>query len=287
MANNTKESDTKKGKQQKPGSKLTPFIIIGAIFLLTALGIWFITKSGGTEGTDTNTNAQTSATPNQTYTNAPPGAMPERFKGSATASVVVEEFADYQCGGCAGAYPVINEVVSKYGERVKFIFRNYPLIQNHQNSYNAAVAVEAAGMQGKFWEMQNIVFSNQQNWEFDQNPRPKFDEYAKTLGIDMDKYSSDSLGLAAKNRVDEDMKRGNAIGINTTPSVFINGRLIPNSQITVEGLSGLIDKELAKFEKPDDKSASDSNGNSATKETNSSSQTESSNSNAEGAPKNK
>ncbi len=257
-------------KQSKPnagkdaGSNSSAFIIIAVIFVATGLGIWYITSSGGdnNEEVASNTATPTSTANQQTvkYANAPAGATPAHVKGSEDSQVVVEEFADYQCPGCAKSHPLIKKVVDSYGDKIKFVYRNYPLVRNHQNSYAASVAAEAAGFQDKFWEMQDLIFSNQSDWESSPDANKKFEEYAKSLGLDMDKFSSDSLGLNAKNRVDEDMKRANAIGVNSTPSLFINGVLVSNSAMSEVGLAALIDAELAKFggstqESSDDKPA--------------------------------
>ncbi len=100
------------------------------------------------------------------------GAQPPNMLGSQNASVTVEEFADFQCPTCGVMHPKVKEVVSTYGSRIKFIFREYPLqIPAHDKAYEAAVAAEAAGLQGKFWEMQNLLFSNQQAWSANPDMR--------------------------------------------------------------------------------------------------------------------
>ncbi len=253
---------------KETSSSATPMIIIGLIFLATIAGIWWISQSGGeTETAAPNANSSGTSEQNQQavnlYANAPPGASPEWFKGSPNANVVIEEFADFQCGACAEKHSVFNELNAIYGSKIKFVFRNYPLITQHQKAYDAAVAVEAAGMQGKFWEMQNLLFQNQQTWSSDTNHRKLFEGYAQTIGLDVDKFTADSLGLITKNRVDADMQRGNGLAIRSTPSVFINGKPWPFEQMTVEGMKSAIDAELKRLSpeteepKADDKPQSD------------------------------
>ena len=255
MANKTASKET--------GSNLTPIIIIGGILLATVFGIYMIASSGGDEKADGTTKATNTSTNGKkapakdtrvaNYDTAPAGAIPGHFKGSESATVVLEEFADYECPTCATVHPKMQEVTSKYGERIKVIFRNYPLTQMHPKAYDAAVAAEAAGLQGKFWQMQDMIFRNQPTWVKSPNHKQVFSGFAKTLGLNVDKFSSDMLGLPAKNRVDADMKRGKALNITSTPSVLINGKLIPFSQTNVEGMSALIDAELKKSNPTEDK----------------------------------
>lgn len=254
MANNTTV-------ENEGGSSITPFLIIGLILLATIAGIWWISQSGASSETANSNSAENSNSANQSsgdvYAKAPPGASPSHFKGGESATVLVEEFADFQCGACAQKHPVFNELMSEYGNKIKFVFRNYPLPM-HNKAYEAAVAAEAAGLQGKFWEMQNLLFANQQKWIADSGHRRLFDEYAKTIGIDVEKFNNDFLGVAAKTRVDADMKRGNGVGLKSTPTLFVNGKSIAYELMTLEGLKPIIDAELKKSESgDDDKSDSD------------------------------
>jgi protein-disulfide isomerase len=176
---------------------------------------------------------------------APLGAQPPNMLGSPTATVTVEEFADFQCGACANVHPVLKNVQSVYGSNIKFIFRHFPL-QMHRNAYDAAVAAEAAGLQGKFWDMQNLIFSNQQSWAGASDVRTIFVGYAERLGLDVEKFKNDILGTVTKNRVDADMQRGRALNITSTPTVYVNGVAVPYDQMTLEGMKRIIDAELQK-----------------------------------------
>ncbi|HQX54618.1 MAG TPA: thioredoxin domain-containing protein [Pyrinomonadaceae bacterium] len=235
-----------KQNQKKSGM---PVVIIGIVLLLAVGGGYYLFTSGK-PGTPpkTNTNAAANATKTPGIpVNAPLGAQPPNQAGSPTASVTVEEFADFQCGSCAAANPVMSEIKSSYGSRIRFIFRNYPLsIPAHDKSYDAAVTVEAAGMQGKFWEMQNQLFSNQQTWTSNPNYKQLWNEYAQKLGLDLVKLQADVAGIAAKGRVDADLQRGRGLNVNSTPTVYVNGISIPFNEMKVESLKRIIDAELEK-----------------------------------------
>lgn len=242
-------------------SNLTPILIIGGIFLATIFGIYMISQSGAgdevVDGDNTtaspNANQETPSNSTEQPTDGklpgydkPTGATPPNFKGSADSPVVIEEFADFQCPTCGVVHPKIKEITSKYGDKIKVIFRNYPLVQAHPNAYAAAVAAEAAGQQNKFWEMQDLIFVNQGNWSNMGDPRPEFEKYAQQIGLNIEKFKDDSLAMNVKSRVDADLNRGRELNITSTPSVLINGRLIPHTQVDVTQLSQLIDAELAK-----------------------------------------
>lgn len=214
------------------------FCIIGLLAFAFGCG----EKKTSTNGVAKNVN--TAPTPNMA--NAPIGATPPNMLGAPTATVMVEEFADFQCPTCATVHSIMKNVQAAYGSRIKFIYRHYPLVQIHKNAYDASVAAEAAGMQGKFWDMQNLLFSNQKTWSDASDARMIFESYAEKLGIDVEKYKADVVGMGAKNRVDADLQRGRALGISSTPTIYINGASVPFPQMSIEGLKQIIDAELQK-----------------------------------------
>lgn len=232
-----------------------PYVIIGVVLLAAVAAIVFGTGLLGSRSNDTSKTANNAARPANSSTaakppapvNAPPGAQPPNLLGSPTALVTVEEFADFQCGSCAAAHPTMKEIQQVYGSRIKFIFRNYPLaIPQHDKAYDAAVAAEAAGMQdrNKFWAMQDQLFTNQQAWSQNPNYRQLWLDYANKIGLDAARFQSDMAGIAAKGRVQQDLDRGKGLGVNSTPSVYVNGRLVPFPEMNVASLRQLIDTEL-------------------------------------------
>lgn len=226
-----------------------PMVIIGVVLLaVVGGGAWLYSSSKPqpTTGNNTIANANTNRPPPNPI-NAPAGATPPNMLGSPTASVTVEEFADFQCGSCAATHPTLKEIQSIYGSKIKFVFRHYPLaIPAHDKAHDAAAAAEAAGMQGKFWAMQDQLFANQQAWTKDPNYRQLWTDYATKIGLDVQRFQSDAAGIAAKSRVDQDMQRGKALNVSSTPTIFINGQGVPFPEANVAGLRRIIDAELQK-----------------------------------------
>jgi protein-disulfide isomerase len=230
-----------------------PLLIIGAVLLAAIIGGWWFYSSSSapnktTANKTTTSKSPTSPTPDmvEIYRNAPSGAQPANMLGSPTATVTVEEFADYQCPTCAVVHPKVQEITKIYGNRIKFVYRNFPLTQIHAHAYEAAVAAEAASLQGKFWEMQSQLFLNQKEWSNSAEAPKLFEGYAQKIGLDVAKYQNDVLGLGAKSRVDADLMRGRKIGVSGTPAIYINGSPLAFEQFDVESMRRVIDSELQK-----------------------------------------
>ena len=234
----------------------TPIFLIVSVLAITVMGgsLFFgcssAPQNGAKNGNSVPVAAATTAKPQQTIpANAPAGAEPPEQMGSPTAAVTLEEFADFQCPQCAAQHPNMNEIKSMYGSRIRFIFRNFPLkIAAHDKSYEAALAASAAGMQGKFWDMQNMLFSNQKAWTSDPTYKQIWKGYAQKIGLDVAKWETDMGGMGAKNRVEADIARGTASGLNSTPTLFINGLIVPFSDMNVATLKTLVDAELQKVQ---------------------------------------
>jgi protein-disulfide isomerase len=230
---------------KKNSSSGIPLVIIVLVLVGVVAGGWWLYSGSKPPNDANNTNrAQANTQRTQNPVNAPVGANPPNLLGSPTASVTVEEFADFQCGSCAAVHPTLKEIQSIYGSKIKLVFRNYPL-QMHDKAYDAAVAAEAAGIQGKFWAMQDQLFSNQLTWASpNANHKQLWTEYAQKIGLDTQQWQNDILGMAAKNRVDLDLARGRALNVSSTPTILINGQSIPFREANVAGLRRIIDEEL-------------------------------------------
>lgn len=224
-----------------------PLIIIGAVLVAAFIAAyWFYNSAKPKPVTNINA-ANTTNTAKTPITSTSLGATPPNMLGSPTASVTVEEFADFQCGACAQVHPTLKELQGIYGSRIRFIFRNFPLgIPQHDKAYDAAVAVEAAGMQdrNKFWAMQDQLFTNQQSWTANPNYRDMWADYAQKIGLDVERFKSDMAGKDTKDRVDADLQRGRGMSVSSTPSLFVNGKSIPLDSIKIETLRQMIDAEI-------------------------------------------
>lgn len=237
--------------QPKKSSSATPIIIIGLVLIIALGGGFLLYRSSTAPRTNTNRNtaANKAAAERTPIVTNQMGAQPPNMLGGPTATVTIEEFADFQCGMCAQKHPMTKEIISAYGTRIKFVFRNYPLAM-HDKAYAAAVAAEAAGIQNKFWDMQSQLFTNQQSWASSSDFPKLLTDYAQKIGLDVEKFKNDMAGLQAKQRVDADMARGRALGVGSTPSFFINGKAIPFEQTDVTTLRQIIDAELLKAQNP-------------------------------------
>jgi len=235
-----------------------PLVIIVIVLILAVGGFYYLystSKSPAAANSNTNRSvANASKTPVTVPANAPPGAaLGINMLGDPTASVTVEEFADFQCPSCSVAHPVMKEVQAAFAgnKNVRFIFRHYPLPM-HDKSYDAATVVEAAGMQGgtKFWAMMDQMMMNQQAWANNSNYREIWKEYAAKIGLDVDRWQTDAAGLGTKGRIDLDKARAQGIGVSSTPSVYINNRPVQFADVNVPTLRQLIDAEIQTATKP-------------------------------------
>ncbi|HLF84538.1 MAG TPA: thioredoxin domain-containing protein [Blastocatellia bacterium] len=163
------------------------------------------------------------------------------WKGGANAPVTIVEFTDYECPSCAATQPVLEEVAREFGDKVKLVVRSFPLGQ-HTHAFKASEASEAAREQGKFWEYAALLFTNQKALQVD-----KLKEYASQLGLDRKKFDAALDSGRFSGRVKRDLADGERIGVDSTPSVFINGKRA--RERTKEALKAAVEaalKETAK-----------------------------------------
>lgn len=222
--------------------RLLPFAII-VIVLGAGLAVGLYLKNSADESTRAKPPA--TVTPGTSPSPAVPGAEPAHARGPATAPVTLEEFADFQCSACGGVYPSLKTIEGEFGSRLRVIFREFPLTPPHVHGVQAAHAAEAAGQQGKFWEMHDMLFENQAKWADAFDVRPIFEDYASKIGLDLERFKQDLTSEAVETRVFRDGARGHSLGVKGTPTVFINGVELPWEQVrTVEGLRGAVNKVL-------------------------------------------
>lgn len=173
-----------------------------------------------------------------------PGAEPAHSIGEARAPVTLEEFGDYQCPPCGLLHPVLKTLEHEFGPRMRVVFRNFPLVPTHQHAMAAARSAEAAGMQGKFWEMHDLLYQNQATWSNAFDVRPIFEAFATKIGLDVEKFKRDLTSETVAQRIFMDGKRARSLGVVGTPTVFLNGREVPFESLPTEKLRVLINNEL-------------------------------------------
>jgi protein-disulfide isomerase len=165
------------------------------------------------------------------------------IRGNANAPVTLEEFGDFQCPPCGSISAFFDELVKEYDPHLRIVFRNFPL-QMHQHARDAALAAEAAGLQGRFWEMHDLLYREQATWSKADNTRELFESYAGMIGLNQDQFKKDMEGEKARARVDSDQERANSLGVKVTPEVFVNDRQMSPTDKTPEGLRAAIDAAL-------------------------------------------
>lgn len=174
----------------------------------------------------------------------PPGAEPPHVRGNANAPVTLEEFADFQCPSCGAYYPELKKIESEFGDRLRVIFRERPLIPPHEHALIAAQAAEAAGLQGRFWEMHDKLYENQKTWSEARDLVPILVDYSKQIGLDTDRFMKDLNGEDVAKRIFQDGKRAHALNVNGTPTFFVNGKEARDEQWKPEGLRAMINQAL-------------------------------------------
>ncbi|MCA9348580.1 thioredoxin domain-containing protein [Candidatus Saccharibacteria bacterium] len=169
-------------------------------------------------------------------------------EGLATSKVVFTEAGDFECPACASFHTLIKQVASVYQDRVKFEFIHFPLKTIHPNSLAAHRAAQSAALQGKFWEMHDLLFEQRDLWisTTTSNPVLVFESFASQLGLDMDKFRLDFSSTEVNDYIQANIDLGTEMGVEATPSFFLNGQKLDNTQIdSVEKISKLLDQELA------------------------------------------
>jgi protein-disulfide isomerase len=160
-------------------------------------------------------------------------------RGPAGAPVTLEEFADFECGSCGRLHEIIKQVQADSGNMMRVVFRHYPLAM-HPNAQAAALAAEAAGMQGDFWEMHDLLFSEQSTWSGASGAESIFQIYAQRLGLDLDRFDRDRASPETMARIAADREQGAERGVTHTPTLFINDWAVPRGAYSVEGLRAKI-----------------------------------------------
>ena len=236
---------------QNPGAQtLVAALILGASIVSGALLIRFsvddaarevaglkeVLARGGVANAPTAAPQPGRPDPNRRYSVNTQGAP---SKGSAKARLAIVEFSDFQCPFCRRVNPTIQQIEKEYGDKVRVVFKHLPL-EMHPKAPAAHAAAEAAHQQGKFWEMHDLIFGNQE----EMSPE-KYVEYARQLGLDVERFKRDVASAQVKARIDADSDEAGKLGVTGTPTFFVNGRYLSGAQ-PFEAFKELIDQELGR-----------------------------------------
>lgn len=162
--------------------------------------------------------------------------------GPTTAPVTIVEFLDPECESCRAAFPFVKQLLEEYDERVRLVVRYFPL---HNNSVLAATVTEAAGAQGMYWEMQEMLFTRQSEWGEQRTPQTDlFISYATELGLNIEQFTADLQNPDYLARIERDQADGEALGVTGTPTFFINGRRV--EELSADTIIAMIEEELAR-----------------------------------------
>jgi len=182
------------------------------------------------------------------------GQPTNHVEGSASTGVKLVEYGDYECPVCDDFYAATKQVVAQYNDKIQFQFRNLPLTSIHQNAFAAARAAEAAGLQNKFWEMHDLLYTNQTAWANASNPQPYFDAYATQLGLDSNRFKQDYASEQVNNLINADTAEFQKTGDEmATPTFYLDGKKLNNANLidasgqpSPSAFAKLLDAEIAK-----------------------------------------
>lgn len=205
------------GAQRERKRKIRRFLMWSGIILILAGIVWLLVKAASLGPQ----SFSAGLTPEVT-------AADWTF-GNKNAKVTLIEYGDFQCPACAAYHPIVKQLVNEYKDRVLFVARHFPLSQ-HLFALPSAYAAEAAGAQGKFWEMYDLIYENQKAWLASPNAISQYESYAATLDLDLNKYKNDAVSKVIKDKVAKDLAGGISAKIDHTPTFFINLKQIPNPQ---------------------------------------------------------
>lgn len=207
------------------------FGLIVLSVVLVIIGIFYFTK-----GDDSTAGSSSNST----------GVASNHVKGTGTLELI--EYGDFECPACGQFHPIVDELIKKYSDKIKFTFKHFPLDTIHPNARAAHRAAEAAGLQGKFFEMYDLIYKNQSSWRSGvvSNAVPVFESYAQGLGLDMNKFKEDFASATVNSTINADQSEGKSkYKIDSTPTFVLNGQVLKNTDIgSIDSFSAKIDEQL-------------------------------------------
>jgi len=176
------------------------------------------------------------------------GNIADHTTGSTANKILFIEYGDFQCPSCGGAHPNLKTLINDYKDSVTFIFRNFPLTSIHPNARAAAATAEAAGLQGKYWEMHDMLYEKQNDWNsLDASQRTTvFNSYATSLNLNLDKFKADVASKNVNQKISFDLALGKAFDVSATPTFFLDGKKVDDTTSSgiVQGDTTAIRKQL-------------------------------------------
>jgi len=153
------------------------------------------------------------------------GNIADHTTGSDAKEILFIEYGDFQCPSCGTAFPNVKTLIEEYNDDVTFIFRNFPLTSIHPNARAASAVAEAAGLQGKYWEMHDMLYEKQNDWSgLDSSQRTTvFNGYATSLGLNMEQFQSDVASKEVNQKISFDLALGKKADVSATPTFFLDG----------------------------------------------------------------
>ena len=206
-------------EHKKKGSLVARFFWWGVGIVLIVAGFWYLKSLAQTPAT-----SLPIATPGQKIEH-------DYVTGATESAKLLVEYSDLQCPACAAYYPMVKQLLKEKGNEFTFVYRHFPLRQTHKNAQLAGQAMDAAGKQGKLWEMEDKLFTTQKDWSEKGNAEEFFVGFAQELGLNTDQFKTDMVSPAAKDKVNADYASGVQAGVNSTPTFFLNGKKVDMSSV--------------------------------------------------------
>ncbi|SRR6266403_5834754 len=211
-----------------------PFVIVGAVALFTLAGGAMLYHA---KGRPLLTLSRNPLAPGKS------GSESMHIRGQSDAPVTLEEYGDFECPPCGKLSEPINKLEQDYHSRLRIIFHHFPFV-THPHARVAALASEAAGLQGRFWEMHDVLYREQANWSKAADAQSLFDSYAGMLGLKVDRFKKDMESDEVKRKIDADQQQGAALGVTVTPTIFINNRALPPTSLNEAGLRAAVEAAM-------------------------------------------
>ncbi|MDO8269223.1 MAG: thioredoxin domain-containing protein [Candidatus Levybacteria bacterium] len=228
-------------EQKNNSVKWIAIAVVSALFLVLFVGIVLVAKNKNTPAANTGSTQFADTGHVRMITSKGEEATASADPSAQIVSIV--EYADLQCPACKTYHPIVKELLAAYPDRVKLTFKHYPLVSIHPNAMPSALAAEAAGKQNKFFEYIDMLYEKQEVWSALPNPQAKFEEYAKALSLDLERFKKDQKDPSAEKSINDQREEGISNGVTGTPTFYLEGEKI-ESPVGIEEFKKLIDAKL-------------------------------------------